>query len=254
MQKKNMGKFKNILIKCKDFLLDLLYPNDIKCLFCETDVPDFENNPICEHCQKSGVENTGTRCMFCDVQILNDNKVCDFCASKHKYFEKAVCPFVYQPQVRHAILALKNDHALYLVPKLARMIYDRIIEESIQFDYLVPVPVTSKTRKRRGYNQSEELAKEISRLSCKPVAADLLIKFKETKSQKFLGYEDRQKNLAGSITLSDKNFVKGKSFLIVDDVITTCATVNLCAKLLKEGKAKKINVAAIARNPLKNKK
>lgn len=247
-------KFKELMTKIKDFVLDLIFPNDIKCLFCETDVPDFEHKPYCERCEKSHVLNDGNRCMFCDVQIPEGNKVCDFCASKHKAFVKAVCPFVYQPQVRHAIINLKENNARWLVPTFAKLMCERITEENFEFDYIVPVPVHEKTRKRRGYNQAKLLADEISKITGKPVADDLLIKFKLTKNQKNLGYAERQKNLEGSFSLTDKNFVKGKSFLIVDDVITTCATVNTCAQILKNAKAKAIYVTAVARNPLKKQK
>ncbi len=246
-----MNKFKNFLIKVKDKFLDLIFPNDIKCIFCETDILDFDKKPYCEKCEKSHILNDGNRCMFCDVQILDGNKVCDFCASTHKDFEKAVCPFVYKNQVRSAILNLKENNARWIVPTFAKLMCQRLKEENIDFDYIIPVPVHEKTRKRRGYNQSKLLADEIAKIMNKPVADDLIIKFKLTKSQKELNYTERQKNLEGSFTLTDKNFVKGKSFLIVDDVITTCATVNTCAKILKKAKSKAVYVTAIARNPLK---
>ncbi len=249
-----MNKFLKFLNLTKDWILEQIFPSKAKCLFCETDVPDFDNMPFCEHCLESNILNEGTRCKFCDVPILDGNQVCDFCASKHKHFTKATCPFVYQTQVRRAILKLKEDHALYLVSDLAKIMVKRISEENFKFDYIIPVPVHEKTKKRRGYNQAELLAKEISALTGKPMLSDLVIKYRMTKSQKFLSYEERQRNLKDSFSLTDKNFVKDKSFLIVDDVITTCATVNIVAMLLKKSKAKEIYVTAIARNPLKKKK
>ncbi len=246
-----MNKFVKFLVKIKDWFLDELYPNDIKCIFCETDVVDFENDPICDYCKKSHVINDGNKCMFCDVSIPEGNMVCDFCAGKHKNFVKAVCPFVYQTEVRRAVIKFKDDSAKYLAPSFAKFMCKRMSEESFDFDFIVPVPVHEKTLKRRGYNQAKLLADEISKITGKPVVDKLLVKTKLTKSQKNLSFEERQKNIEGSFSLEDKKLAVGGKFLIVDDIITTCATINSCAKLLKMAGAKTIFVAAIAINPLK---
>ena len=117
-------------------------------------------------------------------------------------------------------------------------------QENLDFDYIVPVPSHPKSIKKRGYNPARVLADEISILTDKPVK-DILCKVTYTKNQKYLNYNQRQENLNNSITLLDKNIIKDKNILIVDDIITTGATIETCAKLLKS--AAKIYGCSIAR-------
>lgn len=246
-----MSKISNFFTKTKNIVLDALFPSNIKCILCGCDVPDFENSPICTKCLKDNVFNNTNRCIYCDNPILDDNKVCDFCREKHKTFDKAFCPFLYTKKVRSAILKLKDDNGKYLAPTFAKYMAKRIQDEKADFDIIVPVPLSKKKMTKRGYNQSQLLADELGKLLNKPVCTDLLVKIKESGVQKNLNFSQRQQNLVGTFALTDKNFVKGKTFLIVDDVMTTGATLNACASLLKHYHSSNVYVTAIARNPLK---
>ena len=94
------------------------------------------------------------------------------------------------------------------------------------------------------------MAREIAKLLDKPVYEDVLTKTKETKHQKELSYQDRQKNLAGAFHVENWRAVKDKSVLLVDDIITTCATADYLSKLLKKH-AKAVYVSAFARRTKK---
>lgn len=244
-----MKNFKEFLLKTKNFALDALFPSDLKCIFCERDIPDYYHQPFCDECEKV-VLNTGNRCMFCDVQIPDGNKLCDFCAQNHRAFEHAFCPLVYREQVRSTMLKFKNDNARYLAKPLARLVCARIFADDMKIDLVVPVPTKPKTLKSRGYNQSELLAKEIANLlGCE--FANIVTKVKDTADQKSLKYAKRLTNLEGSFELVDKKILKGKNVLIVDDIMTTGSTLNEIAKLMK-GKAAHIYVAAAARDNFGN--
>ncbi|MGV2432198.1 MAG UNVERIFIED_CONTAM: ComF family protein [Rickettsiaceae bacterium] len=99
----------------------------------------------------------------------------------------------------------------------------------------------------RLYNHAQILAYELASLVEKKIIYDILIKSRNTKSQTSLSEKDRRKNLFGSITVQNKEKIKGKKILLIDDVITTGSTVDLCAKQLKKSGAKEVIILSIAR-------
>lgn len=241
-----MSDFLPKLKKITNKVLDIIFPNDFKCLLCGKDLPDDSSN-ICSECLQSDIFNEGNRCIKCDTMIKEGNIICDHCKSQKRFFEKCVCPLNYNNIVKIAILKFKDDNARYLVTPFAKLIIERLEKENFQFDIIVPVPSHPKTIKRRGYNPPLLLAKEIGKLLKKPVV-EALTKNDLTSKQKRLNFEERQTNLRDSMTLVDKSAIKGKNILIVDDIITTCATINTCSSLLKG--AKKIYACAVARTNL----
>lgn len=240
--------FKDFLRKTKEKILDVIFPNDIKCILCDRDVPDREI-PICEHCMNENIFNEGNKCIVCDTPIKDGNIVCDHCAGNKHAFEKCFCPFLYDGKVRSAILKFKDDKAKYLAKPFAKYIFERLEKEHVEFDIIVPVPSHKKTIRKRGYNPAKVLADELSILTGKPVC-DILDKNILSKKQKTLSYHDRQTNLQNTMILTDKKIVKGKNILIVDDIITTCATIEVCSQLLH--RANKIYACSIARTKLDN--
>ncbi|MBQ8909096.1 MAG: ComF family protein [Clostridia bacterium] len=232
------------LLKLKNKLLDIVFPEGITCIFCGRDVVEGK---ICPSCKKQNIFNNGNRCILCDAPIKDGNIVCDHCKTNKPKFNNCSCPFLYNEHTRSSILKLKSDSAKYLVKPFVKHIYSRLQQDNVEFDLIVPVPSHPKTVKKRGYNPARLLADELSRLSGKPVA-DVLIKTVVTKNQKLLDFQQRQTNLENSITNSNPKLVKDKNVLIIDDIITTGATINACAKLLH--KARKIHACAIARRHL----
>jgi len=114
---------------------------------------------------------------------------------------------------------------------------------------LIPVPLYKKKFRERGYNQSEELAKELSKILKIPVVSDVLTKTKSTKPQMELSKADREKNLEGVFAVKPafaSQLRQGKIFL-VDDVYTTGSTMHECAKILKQSGAKQVWGIVIAR-------
>lgn len=242
------GAFK----KVNKFLDMSLFPSDMKCAFCDRDVPDFENKPFCEDCEKEITFNNSNRCLICSEPIDNEAVVCDFCQKHGRSFKRAICPFVYTGKVRDAILAFKDSNKRYLAKVFAKFIFDEITREGIVVNRLTFVPLTDKKKKKRGFNQAELLAKELGSLMGL-VPEKMFIKTKDTKAQKFSSYKERHENMIGMFALSDVTLKSTDNILLVDDVITTGATVEFCSKLC-EKKVANVYVAAIARNKLKKEK
>ena len=105
-------------------------------------------------------------------------------------------------------------------------------------DILVPVPMTCRKKRIRGFNQAEDLAEKIGELLQIPVAAGLAVKKRETKSQKKLNAAERMRNLKDAFQITES--VRGLRILIVDDVYTTGSTIETLAECLKESGAGKI--------------
>ena len=135
------------------------------------------------------------------------------------------------------------------------MFYEGVIQQeafisfiSSKNVYIISVPLHAKRLRKRGYNQAELLAKELSkRLNIKFVA-NILIRAKNTKPQFDLKKGERGKNILGAFIVNPKfqNKLKGKRFLLVDDITTTGATLRECVKVLKKGGAEKVLAIILA--------
>lgn len=237
---------KTKLITLKDKILEMIFPSKIKCILCGKDIPDFTKF-FCDSCLEDDIFNNGNRCQKCDTKIKEGNIICDHCKEHKRHFDSCHCPLNYKNMVRQALLKFKSDNARYLAEPFAKLIHQRLIEDNVDYDIIVPVPSHEKTIKKRGYNPAKLLADELGKISSKPVA-DILCKNVITKNQKILNYQERQENLQNSIILTDKKQIKNKNVLIVDDIITTSATIEVCASLFVG--ARNVYACAVARNQL----
>ncbi len=153
---------------------------------------------------------------------------------KYKPYTKALAKPLASLLIEHFIITGKNT--------------DEIWQNSV----LVPVPLDKTKLKNRGYNQSEELAKELSKVLKVPVFSDVLTKIKQTSPQMELKKEEREKNLAGAFAIkncapSGVAQFSGKKVFLVDDVYTTGSTINECARVLRDAGAKSVWGICIAR-------
>jgi ComF family protein len=112
----------------------------------------------------------------------------------------------------------------------------------------MPVPISKKRLKQRGYNQSSLFAKELAKYLQIEYEEKILIKIKDNNAQSSLNEKERVKNVHGVYRIKNKQKIYNKKILIVDDIFTTGNTVNECAKLLIENKAKNVGVFTIAKD------
>ncbi|MBP3619671.1 MAG: ComF family protein [Clostridia bacterium] len=253
MEKEKMRKSNKIGLffkKCGQSFMNLLFPEDIKCLFCGSDIPNFDDKPYCDECEKVLPFNDGHRCLICDEPIDNEANVCDSCQKNKRFFVKAFCPFVYKGLVRKAILNYKDKNKRYMAKSFAKFIANTVTKTGIKFDYISFVPMTKKKEKERSFNQSKLLAKELGKLLELEVK-EVFEKTKDGRLQKNSTFKERQENIVGMYKLKDGVKLKNSDVvLIVDDIITTCATINYCSGLIVN-KVAGVYVAAIARNKLR---
>lgn len=248
MQKKKLPlglKIKKKFSKFGQFCSDLMFPDNIKCMFCENDIPDFENVPYCKECEKELPFNNSHRCEICDQPIFDEATTCDFCQKEKRNFDKVFCPFLYEGKVKNAILAFKDSNQKFRAKAFANLIVRRMGETAKTIDFVTYIPMTPKKEKRRGFNQSQLLAEEIGKI-LKVSVLSVFEKLKESENQKELSYKQRRANMVGMFALKKVKLSKSDNVLLVDDVVTTCATIGYCSGLLRP-KVSKIFVGAIAR-------
>ena len=154
---------------------------------------------------------------------------------------KLIFQFKYPPYLKELAETLAGILIEHFI--VSKKNADEIWENSI----LIPVPLDKNKLRSRGYNQSEELAKELAKILKIPVISGCLIKIKSTKPQMELSKEEREKNLQNVFLIKNPAEIRGKKIFLVDDVYTTGSTMAECAKILKSAGVKQVWGIAIAR-------
>ena len=218
-------------MKLLDKFFDLVYPP--KCPFCKEILED--TIPICSECMDNIplIEDETCECCGRPVEELS-YRLCSECNDEKMYFEHSFVPLVYKDDAREVILALKHNQHPYYAKALAFLIADKILTSEFytQFDCITCVPEARKRIKKRGYNHAELIAKELSKILNIPYVKTL-VRINTSKTQADLGKEERKANVRKSYLPGDKTF-DGGTVILVDDVYTTGATTNYCAKLLRK--------------------
>ncbi len=170
------------------------------------------------------------------------------CDSRH-VFNHAVFPFFYEDKVRRGIDNFKFGGRLYRAKLFAVQMYNAAKGSGIlQYaDCVVFVPMHPVKKFIRGYNQTEILAREFSKLSGLPVIKALK-KNKLTAAQHNLSADDRRKNIVGTFSFNQKKRpkIEGKNIILIDDIMTTRSTMNECSTVLKNNGAENVDAVSIA--------
>lgn len=239
--------------KIKNFTLDLLFPKF--CFGCQK-----EGEYLCSDCRHL-LEILDHSYCLCEKNPsrLFDNKIgkCEKCQNKDilgLYFalpykdnhliQKMILNFKYEPFIKELDIVFAKILAEHFI--LSNKNTNDIWDNSV----LLPVPLFIKKQKKRGYNQSEEIAKKLSEIINVPVILNILIKIKNTPSQAGLKKEEREKNILKSFKIQNIEKIKNKKVFLIDDVYTTGSTIKECAKTLKSAGIKNIWAICIARENL----
>lgn len=152
--------------------------------------------------------------------------------------------------IRKIILNYKFNDKSYLYKTLVNFLLknEKFFPILKSYDTIIPVPISQKRRKQRGYNQSELIAKEIAKRLSIDYNNKCLFKTKNIIEQSKLNKEERQSNIQGVYELHNKKLLKDKKILLIDDIYTTGSTVNECSRIIKQAQPKKIDVFTIAKD------
>lgn len=238
------------MLKIFTKILDLIFPEQFTCNFCGEELKEHSSSGLCENCESALIKNNGNKCQKCSSPILDESKYCLNCQNNKRYFDSASSVFVYTGVAKTLINRFKTSNQKYLYKTLVYYMLNEFAEKNFPADILVSVPMSDKKLKKRGYNQSAllagELAKRLNVSYC-----DCLIKTRDTLGQHELPRAERLTNLNGAFSVTDKNLVKGKSVVIIDDTFTTGSTVSEIAKELYEAGAASVNALCFAATKLK---
>jgi len=194
--------------------------------------------PFCRQC---GSPFAGT--------VTGETFVCGYCQELRFYFSRTVCACRAEGVVRDCILRFKYNREMYFGPHLVTWLVGaaRRWIDWCEVDALVPVPLHPRKQRQREFNQAKYLADALSQVFNVPAMNGAVRRVRDTSTQTKLDAEARARNLRGAFALRKPAVVKGKRLVLVDDVFTTGATLNSCAKVLRLGGAKEVVALTVAR-------
>lgn len=203
---------------------------------------------VCSVCGK--LNNKGL-CIKCKNKI---EKLAIFQMTKENlkegYFQELIAIFPYEGIIRQLLLAYKFHEKSYMCVCFVNFILKnkKIFEKLQTYDTIIPVPISKKRMKERGYNQSLLIARKISRELNISLQANCLFKTRNSIEQSKLNKEQRKANIQNVYELQNREILNNKKILLIDDIYTTGSTANECAKVLQQAKPDKIDVLVVAKD------
>ncbi|OGO77298.1 MAG: hypothetical protein A2Y23_02685 [Clostridiales bacterium GWB2_37_7] len=228
----------------KKSLIQLLYPKCIRCCVCGRAAIE----EVCSACLASLEYLEGRVCLKCGKGFDDDydDHTCPDCKLGDKHFDMAFSCFRYKAMGKTIIHKLKYESCKEVSHTLARLMHQKLKDENIVVDAVVPVPIHSRKEEARGFNQALLIAEKIAAMSDVPLW-DCITRTKETQEQFKLDKIHRILNVHNAFCIkmlyNDEEY---NSVLLVDDVYTTGSTVDECSRILKQQGIEKIFVITAA--------
>jgi ComF family protein len=221
------------------WLLEAVFP--ARCIGCQR-----RGSALCGPCRAELPYLPEGVCYRC-ASRRGARGVCRGCRHLSPVVSSLRAPFAYEGAARTAVLTLKFRSGRYLAPLMGELLCAELSRRPLHAEIVVPVPLAPGRLRTRGFNQAMLLAEQV----CTSVSATLVIDAltrRERPPQSTLKAPDRRSNLEGAFACAEGSALVGKRVLLVDDVVTTCATVSACADTLAEAGARRISVLAFARD------
>jgi competence protein ComFC len=241
------------LAEARDALVSVFLPSP--CRICAKALTSASRVPICEECSASFERVPRTLCEICGLPLpaLNDDireiRLCPACQQKTYGFERARSFAVYQGAVVKAILLLKFEQ----IEPLGAWFADELAEiakaegDRLGADVVVPVPLHRIRERERGYNQAVLVSRPLAKRLKLPHKPMLLVRTKTRPDKQILNLEERWESVRGAFATRPGSQVDNLRVLLVDDVLTTGATLDSCARALREAGAKSVVGLTVAR-------
>ncbi len=236
------------------FVFGIFLPNH--CLSCESIIN--KNQDFCDDCSTELRPIKDPKCKICsypfEIEIKGMQPLCSKCLRKKPSYEKSIALFHFDHVIKKVIGDFKYRDQIFLAKKLAKIFLQKAEKEISDADLIIAVPLHLKKLRKRKFNQAVLIGKFLTKTTLgKKFYPDFLLKIKETKSQTELSQKAREKNLKRAFLVNKKyrELLRGKKILLIDDVTTTGATLENCAKELKRRGAKEVTVMTIAKTVLR---
>ncbi len=242
-----------------DAVVSVFFPAG--CRICGSVLTSASRVPLCEGCLSSFARVPGILCEVCGRPLPGfakkegESLLCPACRDKTYCFERARSFALYQDAVVQAILLLKFEQIEPLGAWFAERLAELVKAEGLTraADVVVPVPLHREREIERGYNQAALLSKPLAKKLRLPHEAVLLVRTRARPDKRVLSLEERWESVRGAFATRPGSQVDNLRFLLVDDVLTTGATLDACARALRDAGAKSVmglTVARAVRSPL----
>jgi ComF family protein len=246
---------KNAVKAASSSLFSILFPSD--CRICRAPLINIATLPICEPCLAQIVPLDGPLCQICGEKLFHtiaeteDRPMCPICRRVGAHFNRAAAYGAYEGALRDLIHLFKYNGVRPAGKALGGLLNQTVTAMALPDSMIViPVPLWSGRRTARGFNQAEAIARTFMHFqSSSSIQLDtsILVRTRETASQTGLTRHQRRANVRGAFAVVKPQKVKGRSILVVDDVMTTGTTAGECARVLRRAGAKEVFVATVAR-------
>ena len=229
---------------------DALFPP--LCLSCAEVIPSNRRDVFCPECCRQITLITDDYCPVCGILFPDSpagQHVCGSCLENQPWFSSARAVAVYEGVIHDAIHRFKYGSNIVAGAALARLMadFDFADLDWDVFDVIIPVPLHIRRLRERSFNQSLILAYGLGKKHGLAVDFSLLKRRKFTQTQTGLHKKEREKNISGAFVAIQPEKIRGKNCILVDDVYTTGATLNECAKTLMKAGAGQVAVLTLAR-------
>ncbi|MGH8352941.1 MAG: ComF family protein [Pseudomonas sp.] len=224
--------------------------NNQSCLLC--DEPADTALPLCGSCEAE-LPWLGGQCLVCALPLPSAGLACGACLQRPPAFSRVEAPWRYAFPIDALVTRFKHQAKWPLGRLLAGLMSQHLLHSFAEGlprpECLLPVPLAAKRLRRRGFNQSALLARWLSQSLQLPLEERLLQRIQDTPAQQELDAAARRRNLRRAFALTPAAAVEGRHLALVDDVLTTGATAESLARLLKQAGAARVDVYCLARTP-----
>lgn len=243
---KSLGEIKNALKR----RISILIPSS--CLLCGME----SGHLICQECTAQFFSATPKRCISCALPILIHDTRCGNCLKNPPAYDKTTVACDYAAPFDQLVLALKFGHRTAVASALAELLAKALLNASTSSstssdlpDIFIPVPLSRQRLTQRGFNQALEIARPLAQLAGRPIYPDLLHRVRDTAAQTLVHPNQRHENILRAFSpnyhYADK--IQGRHIGVVDDVMTTGATLHEVAACLKRHGAARVSNVVFAR-------
>jgi ComF family protein len=231
--------------------MDLVYPPQCACCHAELDVAEQETD-LCEECQKQLIPRIWTPCPRCGGSVegtITSVAGCVFCSQTPFHFDSVVALGSYHTDLKQIILRMKRPFHERLAIAMGNILATQRREMLTNPfpEVVIPIPMYWMQRILREVNSPEIIACSMGKVLEIPFRSWVLVKSKKTMTQSELPQKQRFNNVRGAFRVRFAHLIRGRHVLLVDDVLTTGATCNEAAYVLKQAGAKRVTVAVVAR-------
>jgi competence protein ComFC len=254
-------RLRSWLTEVGDAFVGVFFPAG--CRICDRLLTGASRVPICGDCLSSFVRAPGIACEICGRPLQGFARseeqalLCPPCADKTYAFDCARSFALYDGALVDAILLLKFEQIAPLGTWFAERLAEVVRGEgnAMAADVVVPVPLHRQRERERGYNQAALLSQPLAKHLGLPHKAVLLMRTRARPDKRILSLEERWESVRGAFATRPGSQVDNLRVLLVDDVLTTGATLDACARALRDAGAKSVlglTVARAVRNPMPN--